>query len=47
MRGEIKSTDIEATALMVLTLTESYVLSANVLDQSLNRLLNRQIALPQ
>src|SRR6185437_926091 len=34
IRGEIKSTDIEATALMVLTLTESYVLSANALGQS-------------
>jgi AcrR family transcriptional regulator len=38
IRGEIKSTDIEATALMVLTLTESYVLSANALDQSLNQI---------
>jgi AcrR family transcriptional regulator len=38
MRGEIKATDIEATALMVLTLTESYVLSAKVLDQSLKQI---------
>ena len=33
-RGEITSTNIEATALMVLSLTESYVLSARVLGRS-------------
>jgi len=33
-RGEISSSNIEATALMVLSLTESYVLSARVLGQS-------------
>jgi AcrR family transcriptional regulator len=33
-RGEIRSHNIEATALMVLSLTESYVLSAKVLGQS-------------
>jgi len=33
-RGEIHSHNIEATALMVLSLTESYVLSAKVLGQS-------------
>lgn len=33
-RGEIRSQNIEATALMVLSLTESYVLSAKVLGQS-------------
>ncbi|HZU70466.1 MAG TPA: TetR/AcrR family transcriptional regulator [Ktedonobacteraceae bacterium] len=38
IRGEIESTDIEATALMVLTLTESYVLSANALGQSLHEM---------
>src|SRR5215472_15223930 len=38
MRGEIQSTDIEATALMVLTLTESYVLSAHVIGQSMNEI---------
>ena len=38
IRGEIESTDIERTSLMVLTMTESYVLSANVLDQSLNEI---------
>lgn len=38
MRGEIQSTDIEATALMILTLTESYVLSAHVLSQSMNEI---------
>ena len=32
--GEIRCHDIEATALMVLSLTESYVLSAKVLGQS-------------
>jgi len=32
--GEIQCEDIEATALMVLSLTESYVLSAKVLGQS-------------
>lgn len=34
VRGEIRSHHIEATALMVLSLTESYVLSAKVLGQS-------------
>ena len=33
-RGEISRQDIEATALMVLSLTESYVLSARVLGSS-------------
>jgi AcrR family transcriptional regulator len=33
-RGEIQSHNVEATALMVLSLTESYVLSARVLGQS-------------
>jgi AcrR family transcriptional regulator len=33
-RGEIRSQHIEASALMVLSLTESYVLSAKVLGQS-------------
>lgn len=33
-RGELRDIDVEATALMVLSLTESYVLSAGVLDQS-------------
>ena len=33
-RGEIRCHDIDATALMVLSLTESYVLSARVLGQS-------------
>lgn len=33
-RGEIRSHDVEATALMVLSLSESYVLSARVLGQS-------------
>src|SRR5947209_19163444 len=33
-RGEIHSHNIEATALMVLSLTESYILSAKVLGQS-------------
>jgi hypothetical protein len=33
-RGEIRSHNIEASALMVLSLTESYVLSAKVLGQS-------------
>ncbi|HLL78287.1 MAG TPA: TetR/AcrR family transcriptional regulator [Ktedonobacteraceae bacterium] len=33
-RGEIRLHNVEATALMVLSLTESYVLSANVLGQS-------------
>src|SRR5579884_1163556 len=33
-RGEIRSPNVEASALMVLSLTESYVLSAKVLGQS-------------
>jgi hypothetical protein len=33
-RGEIRSHTVEATALMVLSVTESYVLSAKVLGQS-------------
>nr|HET6905085.1 TetR/AcrR family transcriptional regulator [Ktedonobacteraceae bacterium] len=33
-RGEIIATDVEAKALMVLSLTESYVLSAKVLGQT-------------
>ena len=33
-RGEIRMRDVEASALMVLSLTESYVLSAKVLGQS-------------
>ena len=33
-RGEIRSHQIEATALMVLSLTESYILSARVLGRS-------------
>ncbi len=34
VRGEIHCANVEATALMVLSLTESYVLSARVLSQS-------------
>ena len=34
VHGEIQSVDIEVTALMVLSLTESYVLSARVLGKS-------------
>ena len=34
VHGEIKCVDIEATALMILSLTESYVLSARVLGKS-------------
>jgi AcrR family transcriptional regulator len=33
-RGEIRTRNVETTALMVLSLTESYVLSSNVLGQS-------------
>ncbi|MFL5624784.1 MAG: TetR/AcrR family transcriptional regulator [Ktedonobacteraceae bacterium] len=33
-RGEVNCKDVEATALMILSLTESYVLSAHVLGQS-------------
>ncbi len=33
-RGEIRTQQVEATALMVLSLTESYILSAKVLGQS-------------
>jgi hypothetical protein len=33
-RGEIRCQDVEATALMILSLTESYILSAKVLGQS-------------
>src|SRR5579859_2229562 len=33
-RGELRNIDVEATALMVLSLTETYVLSAGVLEQS-------------
>ena len=33
-RGELNCSDIEATSLMVLSLTESYVLSAKVLGQT-------------
>ena len=33
-RGEIRTRNVEATALMVLSLTESYILSARVLGQS-------------
>lgn len=33
-RGELRNIDVEATALMVLSLTESYVLSAGVLEHS-------------
>src|SRR5689334_21782167 len=33
-RGELRAIDVQATALMVLSLTESYVLSAGVLGQS-------------
>jgi len=33
-RGEITCQDVEATALMILSLTESYILSAKVLGQS-------------
>jgi AcrR family transcriptional regulator len=33
-RGEIRCSNIEATALMILSLMESYVLSANLLGQS-------------
>lgn len=40
-RGEIHCDDIEATALMVLSLTESYVLSARVLGQAENDLARR------
>jgi AcrR family transcriptional regulator len=40
-RGELHCDDIEAAALMVLSLTESYVLSARVLGQS-EQTINRQ-----
>lgn len=40
-RGELRSTNIEATALMVLSLTESYVLSARVLGQSENEIVQQ------
>ncbi|HEU5228167.1 MAG TPA: hypothetical protein VFU49_10185, partial [Ktedonobacteraceae bacterium] len=33
-RGEIHCPDVEATALQILSLTESYILSAKVLGQS-------------
>lgn len=39
--GEIQCNDIEATALMVLSLTESYVLSAKVLGQSEQSILHQ------
>jgi hypothetical protein len=34
VRGEVRSIEVEAVALMVLSLTESYVLSARVLGQT-------------
>jgi AcrR family transcriptional regulator len=40
-RGELECTDIESTALMILSLTESFVLSARVLGQS-EREINKQ-----
>ena len=40
-RGELECNDIESTALMVLSLTESFVLSARVLGQS-EREINKQ-----
>jgi AcrR family transcriptional regulator len=39
IRGEIRCQNVEATALMVLSLTESYVLSARVLGRSEQELL--------
>jgi AcrR family transcriptional regulator len=42
-RGELQSTDIESSALMVLSLTESFVLSARVLGQSQHEI-NQQAA---
>ncbi len=40
-RGESRCPDVEATALMVLSLTESYVLSARVLGQSEHQLVQQ------
>jgi Tetracyclin repressor-like, C-terminal domain len=40
-RGEIRSHNIEASALMVLSLTESYILSAKVLGQSEHMILQQ------
>lgn len=39
--GEIQVADVDATALMILSLTESYVLSAGVLDVSEEEILQR------
>jgi hypothetical protein len=41
VRGEIRIIDVESTALMILTLTESYVLSAGVLGQSESEILKK------
>ncbi|GCE15765.1 TetR/AcrR family transcriptional regulator [Tengunoibacter tsumagoiensis] len=40
-RGEIECSDVEATALMILSLTESYILSAIVLGQSEQKILSQ------
>ncbi len=44
-RGEIRCHNVEATALMVLSLTESYVLSARVLGQSEHQLVRQANAI--
>jgi TetR/AcrR family transcriptional regulator, fatty acid metabolism regulator protein len=44
-RGEIRCHNVEATALMVLSLTESYVLSARVLGQSEHQLVRQAHAI--
>ena len=41
VRGEIRVMDVESTALMILTLTESYVLSAGVLGQSESEIIKK------
>jgi AcrR family transcriptional regulator len=43
VRGEIRSDDINATALMILSLTESYVLSAGVLGLSEEEIMQQAI----
>ena len=47
LQGEIQCDDIEGTALMVLSLTESYVLSARVLGQSEQKLVQQGRAVAQ
>ena len=44
-RGEIRCHNVEATALMVLSLTESYILSARVLGQSEHQLVRQANAI--